>query len=501
MRRLLLLTLLANALLCATASAEPQRDFVAPDLNQTLVSAHVVVHFTTTGDNAVAAGRPKVVSDAAERAYAVLTGWGYPVPDDDGDGHVDVYVQAQDYPGLTRRDPASTLHSSATVTLAPAATNVRTTSHEMFHVFQAAIGRGQPQWINEALANWGSSNVNLTNGGSQFFDHPQTSLDCVSGGIDDRTSCDGDRGYHRWVFFEALSERLGRPIILELLQEITRRRAADGNGHGLDAIRAVLAAHSFTLDDALADLGARMAAGTFAIPGLGDAKPALTGPVNEIIAGTAAPEQALSINHLAFGFTGYSGVGDACDVATLTLIVQGAPGVPFRAVFGRRDTHEVTSLAAQGDRAVAAVPWATCATAGGYLAVTSTGPTDGESFVVNARVDPGVVPAPTPAPAVVPTLSELKAPRTVTRRRGRAATLRFSVRADAAGTLVARLRDGRGDGPMVRLALRPGLNIGRIRIPGSLMSKRLTLRLTPASVDGAAGTAVTQHVNLERRGR
>src|SRR5213592_953812 len=64
---------------------------------QTLSSQHFTVHYNrneedTTCADAITQEQAGGILGMFERAYALYTGWGYPPPVDDSDGHVDVSV-------------------------------------------------------------------------------------------------------------------------------------------------------------------------------------------------------------------------------------------------------------------------------------------------------------------------------------------------------------------------------------------------------------------------
>src|SRR4051812_13256108 len=236
------------------ASADPSRPWVAPGLERLTMSAHMMIHSGTAMDPATAAA----LGTAGERTLAGFAALGFPMPADDGDGHVDVYVMALpasagSMPALTRPDPAP--QRGGAIAVRPEAVDSPSViAHELFHLVQRAIAPDLPVWLQESTAEWAAFTVAGPAQRLGYFVAPGTPLDCAD-------VCGGDpRGSRRWLFFEALAERFGPAAVLDVLAQPAAR--------GLDAVQATLAARGTDLGGALADLAGRMAAGTFTQPGL-----------------------------------------------------------------------------------------------------------------------------------------------------------------------------------------------------------------------------------------
>src|SRR4051812_10791686 len=90
--RAIAIAIAVAAALCAAApaQAEPSRSWVAAGLTRAYASSHLLVHYGAGISAPAAAG----LALAGERALATYARWGYPAPVDDGDGRIDIYMQA-----------------------------------------------------------------------------------------------------------------------------------------------------------------------------------------------------------------------------------------------------------------------------------------------------------------------------------------------------------------------------------------------------------------------
>src|ERR1700752_3393361 len=87
------------AALVAGILASSAPGVVRPAADHTLTTTHFVVNYYTDVDSS---GAPKSdyatetdagqIAGYAEQAYALYTAWGFAPPPDDGDGHIDIYI-------------------------------------------------------------------------------------------------------------------------------------------------------------------------------------------------------------------------------------------------------------------------------------------------------------------------------------------------------------------------------------------------------------------------
>ena len=242
-------------------------------------------------------------------------------------------ASAGDALAFARHDPSPDGRQSGAIAIRPEAVSTPDViAHELFHLVQRAIGSNLPRWLKESTAEWAAYTIAGPPVRLGYLRAPGTPLDCASA---DPRGCAGDPGgYRRWVFFEALAERFGPAAIHDVLA----RSAAPGDGdRGIDAIQAALAVRGTDVAGALADLAARLASGTFTMPGPRRAGP----PGSPATSRRASPapaiaDQALTVDHAALAFTALRGTSARCAPATLELTIDGPAGVPFRAVLGGR---------------------------------------------------------------------------------------------------------------------------------------------------------------------
>jgi len=151
--------------------------------------------------------------------------YGYAQPEEDGDGSVSTatahMVLENDFTEF-EADPLVSLRATA--------------AHEFFHTVQFGYDVTEQSWLLETTATWMEEQVyDSVNDNRNFLQasslrHPETSLDSP------------DVWYGNWVFFQFVSERLGR----EPIREIWQRAAHSGVGARLAILR-TLAAHGTSL--------------------------------------------------------------------------------------------------------------------------------------------------------------------------------------------------------------------------------------------------------------
>lgn len=151
--------------------------------------------------------------------------YGYAQPEDDEDGsastataHMVLENDFKEFPA----DPLVSLRATA--------------AHEFFHVVQFAYDVNEQSWLLETTATWMEEQVyDSVNDNRNFLEasslrHPEVPLDSSS------------VWYGNWVFFQFVSERLGR----EPIREVWQRAAHAGVGARLAILR-TLAAHGTSL--------------------------------------------------------------------------------------------------------------------------------------------------------------------------------------------------------------------------------------------------------------
>jgi hypothetical protein len=148
MLRTLRLALLAGALFAISVTAAGAS---RPVLPETLTTAHFQIHYNGAPPTGIVHQQAGDLAANLERAYEVFTGyWGFPAPRNDGDGKVDVYVQAMAGTGalgLAFTDSAAH-QSSGHVWIASDATEMPdTAAHELFHLVQFGIWAPTEPWL------------------------------------------------------------------------------------------------------------------------------------------------------------------------------------------------------------------------------------------------------------------------------------------------------------------------------------------------------------------
>ncbi|HEY7207300.1 MAG TPA: hypothetical protein VH416_03585 [Gaiellaceae bacterium] len=544
MRRLHVLLVVSAALAAALALGVPRSGADSYPLDDfvTLQSQHFVVHYDgnyTKPDFYPQEKAGDILGDA-ERAYALYTSWGYAPPVDDGDGHIDIWIQ--DVAGLG--EPFANYHGYD-VPLNPGGptsagvihldvvngTNFHAVAHELFNLFEWRIFTApQRSWLEEASAEWAAFRAE---GGvtptADDLGRPDRTLDCLGSecGYDDPAGGGPDAFYDRnanpgWSFLEYLSEKYGTDVV----RTIWNQAATDGSSvASTTPVKEVVAAKGSSLASAFSSWIAARLSGDFDLLALQGSRPQVFSSAATGLENGAIPTQIVAVNHLAARYItllpGDGSTSALCYSATLTVhvaIPAGASSAPYLFV----DTlgSVAQPLAVSGGTASVTVPWNTCTGgAPAYLSLpngTDDSTVNGNEFVVTGTltVDPTRPASPTPSPdpikingavvdaptSAVPPDIDVFGPELLHVSAGTTA-LRLIVSADTDGKLQASL----GSYALGTATVRAGGNDVRFPLPnGALARLRTTaatsnvLHLTSLASSGALGETVTRHVAFDK---
>lgn len=512
----------AAALLAGPAVAARPTAFAQPE---TLTSTHFQIHYT--GDFTLANDRIRqqdagTLAANAERAYtAIVSGWGYPAPPNDGDGLIDIWVKNQSagVAGIADVDTAGTT-STGWIAVDPemvAAPDV--IAHELFHLVQFGIWIPADSWLLEGSANWAgiATNGYVATGNSTLAStrhQPDLSLDC------DSEACGNDLyetgGYSRWTFFEYLSERYGAGFVKETLQQ--GATLADPAKKGIALVSAALAARGATLADVYSDYSVANLAGGYSVAELQGTAPATYTALSTGDETAALPVARVGVNHLAVRYLkllrGDPTNTGPCYAATLSLAVAIPAGIGAKPAFYSKSLAATVPLTVSGTTASLSIPWDTC-TGGydGYLSLPNPSlASDAQQFTVSGTltVDRSVAAAPKGPPDAYYT-----GPSTPAETSELAPSIFVYgaqvVRVSAATRLVRLIVFSSGSGKLQATAgstllgttgLRAGNNDVRFRLPATMVASlrktsglRLSssvLTLTSFSTAGTAGTKVAR---------
>jgi hypothetical protein len=461
----------------AMAGAAPRRppSVVPPGLNETVETAHFIVHYTTAaGDpNATTAEHAGLLAQAGEQGYAVeVNHWGFPAPLDDGDGKTDIYVFGTE--ALARRDTGRE-QTTGYITYSPRAHQVHI-PHEYFHLVQFGIYAGEHGWLSESTADWANVSVFANVTRRPFaFRRPDVPLDCTGPAT---TDCGGDRyGYHGSVFFVLLTERYGGPV---LVREIFERAAVLGAGnrqaHSLQAVGDVLAAHGTSIEAAFNEYAVANETGSYSLPGLGKQRPRQASLEYTDVG--RAPPLTVSVDHLAVTYIGFEPAGGTCLTAKLRLTVAAPAGVPAAPAFVKAGGG-VTPVPPDTPTDI---PWSTCRGSGTLVLPNPSTTVDAAAFRIQANVSAPRAPLP-------------RVKLTVAKRVPLGRTLRFRVQSSGGGEFRAVLRSR-----TVGTAgfLHRGTNRLALRLPRTFKAGRHTLTVTPYSATGAKGKPISRKITFTR---
>jgi hypothetical protein len=234
----LLLVVLCALVLAPAAGARPN----LPEIGR---SAHFAL---SAGPGALGAATAATVLGRAESSYERELALGFARPLDDGDGHIDLYVQAlTDKAGVTVPDPGPGPLVSGSIELDPAHGGLKDAAiaHELFHLIQfATITTPKPTVVVESTAEWVVGRLGIYTGPPTGV--AQAPFDCEPG-------CDFHSAraspYTQWTFFKQLSDRYGDRVIEDILRLDTSGIPA-GPGRTLAIVDRVLARYGTTAVDA-----------------------------------------------------------------------------------------------------------------------------------------------------------------------------------------------------------------------------------------------------------
>ena len=526
--------------LASSAAAVPIR----PATDQTLTTTHFVIHYWTSAGSLDYTSETQAGDFAAyaERAYALETGWGYPAPVDDGDGHIDIYIQdlSVSDPGVIGYvvpDSATAPTSGLIVLTSPAdmvgfakaegltveQEEAKTVAHELFHLFQFATwlpANQSDDWLLEGSAQWAGFNaigyppesVITTVGPADI------ALSCRDDLASPRQMCDPDPykegGYSRWAFFQMLANEYGNAFLHDVLVNGAAGQSA------VTALSNALAAKGSSLASQFNDYAKRLMDADFGVPALSAVRPTAEDSVLTGLKTGALPAFKVPVNHLAARYVTFErGDGDgshACYAATLSInvaIPAGTSSQPYFYWDAAGSTPQ--ALTVSGSNASITVPWDTCNWGGaGWLSLPNAGTTvDAADFVVTSSVtvdtstpassSTAPLPAtiwgttvPVPATDIAP-LIDVFGPELL-KVDSKSPTIRLIVESSGPGSVNATL----GSVTLGGGTLRAGENDLRFTVPkGMLSSLRRSasatsvLTLTPVSPGGTSlGTPVTRHV-------
>lgn len=521
-----------------------------PPGDHQITTAHFIVHYYTDAPAGAPAADYSTETQAgdvaayAERAYALETGWGFPAPLDDGDGHIDIYLDdLSSMPGVIAYAepdgsfPYASPDSGAIVMSTPdemagfataeglttQQEELKTVAHELFHLFQYATWVPANQsdgWFFEATAQWaGFSAIGYPSGSVVTnVGPPDVALTCRDDLVDHQM-CDPDPyvegGYSRWAFFQMLANEYGSSFVHNVLVNGAAGQTA------ATALSNAVAAKSSSLSDQFNDYAKRLMDGDFGVPALASVRPPVQQAVTAGAQTATLPTLRVPVNHLSARFVTFQrGDGDgshACYAATLSInvaIPAGTSAQPY--YYWDVPGSSPQALSVNGSNASITVPWDTCnwGTARAWVSIPNAGTTvDAADFTITSSITvdsntPAVAVAPPAAASVwgatvpvpsadVPPSIDVFGPELLRLSAG-TPTIRLIVESSGPGTLNAALGSvalGSGD-------LRAGNNDLRFTVPKSMFAalRRAStaanvLTLTPVSPSGAAsGTAVTRQV-------
>jgi hypothetical protein len=543
----LAVALAAGVLASAAAAVAIPR----PTGDHQITTAHFVVHYYTGVDSN---GNPLPdystetqagdVAAYAERAYALESGWGYPLPQNDGDGLIDIYLtDLTAMPGVIGyaepdgASPYASPDSGAIVLstpdemagfadeegLTPQQEEQKTVAHELFHLFQYATWVPANQsdgWLLEGTAQWAGFSAIGYPGGSVVttVGPPDIALTCRDD-LPAHQMCDPDPyvegGYSRWAFFQMLANQYGNSFIHDVLVNGAAGQTAAA------ALSNAIAAKGWSLSGAFNEYAKRLMDGDFGVPALAAVRPPVQAAVLGGTTSATLPTVKVPLNHLSARYVTFQrGDGDgshACYAATLSINVAIPSGTSAQPYFYWDYAGSTPQpLTISGSTASITVPWDTCdwGAARGWLSLPNAGTTvDAADFIVTSsiNVDPNTAasagPAPGPASiwgtsvpvpmADIPPSIDVFGPELL-QLSATSPTIRLIIDSSGPGIVNATL----GSTVLGSYSLRAGNNDVRFSVPkGMLTSLRRSagatnlLTLTPVSPTGSVvGQSVTRHV-------
>ncbi|HLX19977.1 MAG TPA: hypothetical protein VKR23_07480 [Gaiellaceae bacterium] len=516
-----------------------------PSSDAQVTTAHFVVHYDTNAALASYSTQTDAgdIAGYAEAAYALYTSWGYAPPPDDGDGHIDIYIQDLSGPpaeqAIFNWDPPSTSPDTGYVQLAtptqlkafatadgytlPQIEQIET-SAGVFAMFE--FGTWVPlttsdQWLALGAAQWAGMAASGYPNAATSIGTPAIALDCHDA-IGGHSPCDPtdylNGGDARWAFFQQLANQYGNSFIHSALVNAQSGQTAT------TALSNALVAVGSSLAIQFNNYASNLLTGNIGVTGVvADSPDADQNIATGTKSGTDAPISVTPTDHLAARYVTFErGDGDgshACYAATLSISVAMPAGTMSEPSFyWAGGSGPSQSLAVDGNTATITVPWDTCdwGTTRGWLSLPNSGTTvDGAVFVVSSSISvdtttpasAGAAPAqipiwgttiPVPTTDVAPTIDAF-GPELL-QLSAASPVIRLIVESSGPGTVNAAL----GAKVLGSRSLRAGNNDLRFVVPASLLkSLRRTataanlLTLTPKSPSGAvSGTAVTRKVAI-----
>lgn len=544
------------------ASAAPAA-VVRPPSDHTLTTTHFAVHYFTCVEPTTDApcGPPTDyatqteagdVAAYAEDAYARFVSWGLTPPVDDGDGHIDIYLE--DLPGRTgfpsleaysvpdNAGPAPssgmfymtspemmTVDFAKLANLSLAQEEQKAIANELFTLFEFATWvptDSSDYWLIDGAAQWAAfQEMGYAGGGTMTtLASPDISIDCRDSLATEPDlgfrMCDPDRwtelGYTRWAFFQLLANKYGNSFITSALAN------GEAGQTATTALSNAIAAKGSSLSSVYNEYATDLMSGNFGVPALATVRPT---PYASVTTGTLSSPTSLPIevpvNHLSSRYVTFQrGDGDgshACYAAKLTINVTIPSGTSSQPYFFWDATGSTPqALNVNGSSASITVPWDTCdwGTSRGWLSLPNASTTtDAAAFSVTSSlsVDTSTPASPTSAPTPVPIWgTTVPVPATdvapsidvfgpeLLKLDATSPTIRLIVESSGPGTVNAAL----GTVALGSGSLRAGNNDLRFSVPKAMLaslrrsaSAANVLTLTPLSPSGAAaGTAVTRQV-------
>jgi len=525
-RRLLPLLLLVLAALLWAPAALAARPSTGP---QTLTTERVAVHFTgdPAADERFTFRQAADLAAYAEQSLTALASWGYPLPLDDGDGRVDIWVtdlratgeEEPLYTGLAFAESSGGQATGFILLHFSAALEPDLVMHELFHLSQNATWRPMSTWLKEATADWaGQRFAGFPAVPDAALGPPDMSLDCEGDG------CGGhpyyDYGYSRWPFFQYTTERFGSGFV----QEIFARGQAvnDATVPALTLLQQVLAARGTTVSSVFADFSVARMTGAFAAPSLARRVPTIFAGVDTGTTNAELPTLRVAVNHLAARYVAFrkgpANEGEPCFAATLKLSVAVPAGVSATPHFfwTGGDTATATPFAVSGSTASLDVPWDTCTWPGrlGIVSLTNASlDLDARTFVLSSRL---VVDRSRPATATAPPAGWMQGPVVEVPTVDPAPTVSLfgpslltlgpsqrSVRLLLFSSGPGKLEASFGGRSAGSFTLRSGNNLLTLRVPAAVGRRQLSLgtrlQLTTTDATGVAlGKSVSRTVRIVR---
>lgn len=388
--------------------------------NHIVTTPHFVVHYTSdlNNDDYVTFTQASDLAAEFEHLYTAEVGLGFTAPLDDGDGHIDVYLEGigPDILGQAVPDNPGNTTSSGYIILAPVALgDSMTVAHELFHLIQFAtwvpaaqsdtwLFEGSAEWMGAKLDGFSADDVSKLGPSDMPLDCRETLATSPP-----LQMCDPnpyiEGGYSRWPFFESLAQRFG----VTFVQDVLARGAAGMSATG--ALAAAVAARGGSLSDVYNDWAVEQMRGTYGIAALDSIAPTATATIQTGIASTDWKSLDVNVDHLAaryVKFTRGDGASDhPCYVATLSLRVTvpaGVTSVPtfFWAANGSQPFSLTSGAVTQ------VTTWDTCTwSTAGYLALPNDtyapAAMDTQDFRIDYKLDVTAIPASaTAAPTQLP---------------------------------------------------------------------------------------------------